>query len=148
MEKSNAKTRIVDRLSAEIKAEIVKLYVDSPLTTKEICQSYNIGSSALNDIINEAGVPHRSPSLVGKTRNTSGKKKKYCRSCGSRLSPAGAKFCCECGKPLFTEKELIINQLEGLTTYFITLEHANRDKYISEVNAIIKAVKGLKIIDD
>lgn len=37
MEKSNAKTRIVDRLSAEIKAEIVKLYVDSPLTTKEIC---------------------------------------------------------------------------------------------------------------
>lgn len=42
MKSSNYRTKIVDRLSPEVKAEIVKLYMDSPLTTKEICQSYII----------------------------------------------------------------------------------------------------------
>ena len=140
--------RIVDKLSPEVKQEVIRLYAETKVSTRDICAQYNFGSSALMDIINEAGVPFRRPEQVGKIRNFDGPKKRFCHSCGSRLSPKGSKFCCECGKPLYSEKEIIVIQLEKLTGYFIALEHAKRDDYISEINTIIKEVKKLKVVEE
>jgi hypothetical protein len=140
--------RKVDNLSKEVKEEIIRLYSETNTPTTNICAMYGFGSSTLMSIIKEAGIPYRRPSASGKKKTIKEGKKKYCRSCGSRLSPKGSKFCCECGKPLYTEKEMILAKLEHLTNYFIAIDHVNRDKYIGEVNDIINAIKKLKVIEE
>lgn len=133
---------ILDRMSQKTKDEIIKLYKDGDIRTKEICAAYGIGDGTLNKIIVEADVPYRNPYQAKPRKN------KICRTCGSKINPPGAKYCCECGKPLYSDKELVIKQLEKLTNYFIVLEHANRDKYIAEVNDIISNVEKLKTVDN
>lgn len=136
-------SKILERMPKETKEEIIRVYTETKIKTSEICSTYNLSSGTLNDIIKEAQIPFRRPGQVGVNRG-----KKFCRFCGSRLNPKGAKFCCECGKPLLTEKESILNALEQLSSYFIILEKDKRDKYITEINAIADKVKKLRIIED
>ena len=137
----------VDQLSEQTKKEILKLYVDGNITVKEICQLYSIGCKALNDLLLQTNTPHRAEHRVGQKRTTA-KGKKHCRHCGSRINPPDAVFCCQCGKPLLTDKERVIQMLEHLTNHFICLEQSKRDSYIAAVNAVIKLVKTLNISDD
>lgn len=122
--------------------EILKLYSDSPVTTRFICEQYNISSGTLSRLVGMNNIARRCPSRCG-TRSESNDKRK-CRFCGNK-NPSNAKFCCECGKPIYTDKELILIKLEELTKHFIVLQHANRDKYISQIQEIISMVKSLKV---
>lgn len=136
-------SKILERMPKETKEEIIRVYTETKIKTSEICSMYNLSSGTLNDIIKEAQIPFRHPGQVGANRG-----KKSCRFCGSRLNPKGAKFCCECGKPLLTERENILNALEQLSNYFVVLEKDKRDKCIAEINTIVDKVKKLHIIED
>lgn len=129
------------KLSDEEKNEIIQFYSTSNLSAKRICQQYGISAHSLNALIKEAGIEFRRPYQVGNARAK--QKRKACPVCGSKKSPSGSKFCCDCGNSLYTQKEIIISKLENLTEYFNLFHSSKRDRYIEEINTIINEVKKL-----
>lgn len=121
--------------------EILKLYCDGHVTTKYICEQYKIGSGTLSKLVDIYNIERRNPSRTGVKHKTLHTKK--CKFCGN-TNPVNAKFCCECGKPMYTDKELILVKLDELTKHFIVLQHTDRDKYISQIQEIVGMVKALK----
>lgn len=129
-------------LSKDTINEILKLYCDGHVTTKYICEQYNISSGTLSKLVDINNITRRNPSRTGVKHKTLHTKK--CKFCGN-VNPVNAKFCCECGKPMYTEKELILVKLDELTKYFIVVQHADRDKYIGHIQEIMSMVKSLKV---
>ena len=61
--------------------------------------------------------------------------------CGCKYNPRNAKFCCSCGKQLRTEKEMILMQIEELTSYFTFAADGTRDNFRDAVLSIMKQVE-------
>lgn len=137
----------VDKLPENVKSEIIELYQNSKMSVKDICSSYGFGTSVLADLIREKGIDFRKPGQVG-VRRSKKSSKRVCRNCGSTRSPIQSRFCCDCGSPLYTEKESIINQLHDLTKYFVVINTPDRDRYINEINNIISKVKKLDVLEE
>lgn len=134
---------IIELSNREI-TEIIKLYTDSALPTKEIAQMYGISDGTLSRLIGNSGVARRNPGQVGKKKRKSDNNYKVCRKCGAKNSKE-SNFCNMCGTALLNDKQIILQKLEKLTDYFVVLQHANRDKYIKEVNDIIGMVEKLDV---
>lgn len=125
-------------------SEITKLYTDSDLSTKEIAQMYGISAGTLSRLIDNSGVDRRHPGQVGRKKRKSDNNYKVCRNCGAKNTKE-SNFCNMCGTALLTDKQVVLQKLEKLTDYFVVLQHANRDKYIKEVNDIIGMVEKLDV---
>lgn len=61
--------------------------------------------------------------------------------CGCKYNPRNAKYCCACGKQLRTEKEMILMQIEELTSYFTFAADGTRDNFRDAVLSIMKQVE-------
>lgn len=132
---------VISHLTKEQVEEICKLYVESGMTTKDIASTYGISSGTLHNIVVQYNLPRR-----GKSNPHSKNKRPICRHC-QIINPIGSRFCNQCGKPLLTDKECIVERLEKLKEHFNLICTASRDEYIKDVNDIIAAVEKLEVVE-
>ena len=138
----------LSRLTEEDKQRILQDYQEKMLIG-DICSKYNISAKTIYRLLKERGISKRGYENSVKNFNKNKQKQyKVCKYCGSKINPIQAIYCCECGKVIVTDRDIVIRKLEKLTNYFIILEHKNRDKYIATINDIIKDVKNLNIVED
>lgn len=136
--------RRLNVLTNEEKQNLIEDYKKG-VQTRAICNKYDISAKTIYKVLSQFGVEKKT--LVN-TKNYTKQYYKICKYCGSKINPIQAIYCCECGKVIVTDRDIVIRKLEKLTNYFIILEHKNRDKYIATINDIIKDVKNLNIVED
>lgn len=136
--------RRLNVLTNEEKQNLIEDYKNG-MQTRVICNKYDISAKTIYKVLSQFGVEKKT--LVN-TKNYTKQHYKTCKYCGSKINPIQAIYCCECGKVIVTDRDIVIRKLEKLTNYFIILEHKNRDKYIATINDIIKDVKNLNIVED
>lgn len=138
----------LSRLTEEDKQSILQDYQEKMLIG-DICSKYNISAKTIYRLLKERGISKRGYENSVKNFNKNKQKQyKICKYCGSKINPIQAIYCCECGKVIVADRDIVIRKLEKLTNYFIILEHKNRDKYIATINDIIKDVKNLNIVEE
>lgn len=138
----------LSRLTEEDKQNILQDYQEKMLT-RDICAKYDIGIKTIYRLLDKCGLPKRGYENRAENFNKNKEKQyKVCKYCGSKINPIQAVYCCQCGKMILTDKEKIIKELQELTKHFIIIGHTNRDKYIADINKIIKDVKNLNTVED
>lgn len=134
----------INKLSQELKDEIVRCYTDTRLTTTEICEMYNLSTGTFNRIISMSGVARRNPDRVGTKYSKHKITYKSCSYCGTKALSENSKFCHICGKPLCTYKEQILKDLQKLTKYSNSIDVENRLKFINSIQDLKKRIKKLR----
>lgn len=129
-------------LTKEIKAKICAEYQDRSVKANDIRERYGVTSRQFKAIIEEAGIPPRSPNLWGIKKAPNGQTtKNVCPKCKRELANKEARFCWYCGSDVRSEKQILVERLEELTKLYDFIPAVDRDKYISTLRDTIEELK-------
>ena len=130
-------------ITDEMKAQICAEYQNRDILTTDIRKRYHVNGRQMKEIIDEAGIPPRSPKAWGSERDVNGCiKKDVCPKCKKALANKEARFCWYCGSDVRSPKQILIERLEKLTDLFDHIPITERDEYISTLNDAVKELKG------
>ena len=124
-------------ITNEQKQEILALYADKSVKTKDIVRKYHLAGGELTQIVTEAEVELRRPRASLAYRHKIHK----CPKCGEKIDVVGARFCYNCGCDLRTERDLIIESLKKLHELTETLPCNDRDNFRDTINRAIAFIR-------
>jgi hypothetical protein len=126
----------------EVKAQICAEYQDKSILSTDILKRYKLTSKQFREIIDEAGIPPRSPSAWGRKKDLNGRIiKNVCPKCKKELANKEARFCWYCGSDVRSEKQILIERLNKLAGLCDFIPAADRDEFIKTINDAVKELK-------
>lgn len=128
---------VIKNIPEETLKAICQAYIDGE-KTKTICKTYGVSTGTLSRILEIHNVPRRKAKDISI---------KTCRHCGTVRNPEGALYCCMCGNPMLTDKELIIKKLRDMSKYDVTMHGVFKDDYIKDIKYLLDKVEKLEVVE-
>lgn len=128
-------------LTQEQKQAIYEDYKDRSKKVGDIAQKYRIMRGEVARIAVEMGAEPRKAKTFGVSRKAGAAVRK-CPKCHKVIEVKGARFCCFCGMDIRSNKERLIERIEGAMPVIAHLPANMRDDAQQLFIDIIKELKG------
>lgn len=123
----------------EQKQQILAEYADKTKKVEDIRKKWHIASKDFKNFIIEMGGQMRNPNACHPKNQKS--KIKLCYNCHKKIELSGAKFCPYCGSDIRNEKEILIEQAQGIFPLLIHLPSNEADFARETISKIIEYIK-------